>query len=222
MAKTTFDEIIRHWKLALTFNPKQYWTEKGLTYVREYPPEGSRGEELILATLAKFDFQSLVDIGCGYGRYLKAIADRFPDVKLAGVDISPTQIVEAKKFLSAYPVIDLRETDGLHLPYPDKSFDVSFTYGCMIHVPPRAIRPFFKEVYRITRYKGVFLESSRNRLSAKRLLSPSVVWYSHNYSSLFRSFHRPHEINEDWQEQRNGIVGRMYIVDFASCELKSE
>ncbi len=92
-----------HWKTAVGFDPKRYWTERGRTYIREFPPGGSRSEELILDTLAKIKFQTLVEIGCGYGRYLKCIAERFPGTRLAGIDISPTQISEARKYLVDHP-----------------------------------------------------------------------------------------------------------------------
>lgn len=206
--------VFGHWKLVIGFDPKRYWTERGHTYVCEHPPRGARREDLILATLAKIDFESLLDIGCGYGRYLKCIANRFPQAILTGVDISPTQIAEAKRYLLEYPEIQLRETDGLHLDYIDKSFDISFTYGCMIHVPGHQIQSFFKEICRVTRNKGLFMEGShKRRITVKRILSPPVVWYSHDYEALFRNFQRPYEIVEEWKS--NGIVERAYLVDFA-------
>ncbi|MFC2044073.1 class I SAM-dependent methyltransferase [Chloroflexota bacterium] len=201
--------------MASSFNPKIYWIEQGNTYIYEHPPEGERGEKLILDTLAKIDFQSLLEMGCGYGRYLKCIAERFPQVRLTGVDISPTQIDEAKRYLINYPQIQLEETDGLHLPYSDKCFDISFTYGCMIHVPQRYVQSFFKEICRVTRRKGLFLESSQiKRLAIKRMLIPAVVWYSHDYDTLFRHFQRPYQIVKEWEF--TNVIERLYLVDFTS------
>lgn len=207
--------LIGLWKLAMRFNPKQYWTERGRTYIAEYPPGGSKTKEVILATLATIEFESLLDVGCGYGRYLKCIADRFPGAKLAGVDISPTQIAEAKRYLLGYPEIELRETDGLRLSCGDKSFDLSFTYGCMKHVPKDRIHSFFKELCRVTRHKGLFIEASRKgRRTLKQILIPEMVWYSHKYDELFRHFRKPHEIVAEW-EPAPGLVERLYLVDFA-------
>lgn len=212
-----FRRLFGLWKMALTFDPKQYWIEKGRTYINEYPPGGQRCEELILATLATIEFESLLDVGCGYGRYLKCISDRFPEVKLAGVDISPTQLTEAKRYLLDHPEIELIEIDGLHLPYGDRSFDVTFTYGCMIHVPKNRIYDFFKELYRVTRHKGFYIESSRlGKRKLKHYLSPPVIWYSHNYDSLFRHFQRSYEVIAEW-EPAPGYVERLYVVDFAKC-----
>ena len=105
-------KVMRDWIIYLRFDPKRFWTEKGSTYFVDYHTAEERNEQMILKILEKIGFDSLIDIGCGYGRYLKCIHEHFPHAKLVGVDISPTQISSARAFLAHYPEIELREIDG--------------------------------------------------------------------------------------------------------------
>lgn len=198
----------------MTFSPKDYWTkEGGEEYFKKCPPVGSRNEEPILRVLQSDGFESLIDIGCGYGRYLKVISARFPDARLVGVDISPTQLQKAKEYLGDCKNVELREIDGIHIPYGDKSFDVSVTYGCMIHVPHSAIRAFIGEVARVSR-RGLFMETNRKRTTLKDHLSPDVAWYQHNYEELFKRFHYQILWSADYNEM--GMIERLFYVDFDS------
>jgi ubiquinone/menaquinone biosynthesis C-methylase UbiE len=114
----------------------------------------------------------------------------------------------------SHPEIRLDENDGQKLNYTDKSFDVSFTYGCMIHVSNKKIEPFFKEICRVTRGKGLFIEASeKGNFPLKHLIMPPVVWYSHDYEALFRRFNKPYEIITEWEDR--DIIERLYLVDFS-------
>lgn len=151
-------------------DPKAYWTERGRTYKRDFHARFERGQRetgddralsLIMRTLAGAPFDSFLDVGCGYGLYLKGVEQAFPDLRrIAGCDISPTQLAEARRFLGTGSRVTLAEVDGVTLPYADEAFDVSFTYGVGIHVPHEAICAFLSEILRVTRSTYLFLESS--------------------------------------------------------------
>jgi len=154
---------------------KRYWTIKGRTYITDCPPKNNGS--LIVDELAKLKFSSILDIGCGYGRHLKLIKESFPNTRLIGADISPTMLESARRYLN--DSIELYETDGLHLPFGDKEFDIIFTFGCMIEVPE--VKPFYQEIKRVGS-RGLFLESY-----VKGLRMPSRTYFSHDYPELFGS-----------------------------------
>src|SRR4051812_16394470 len=56
---------------------KLRWGYEYLSYLR-----------FILAQLEKLEFASLLDVGCGEGRFLSEVSKRFPDKNLKGVDRS--------------------------------------------------------------------------------------------------------------------------------------
>lgn len=205
----SFPRVTRDWITYLTFDPKRYWIERGLTYINQYPPVEEGTDLMYLKILAGVGFNSLIEIGCGYGRRLRRIAESFPHSRLVGVDISSTLIFKAREYLKDHPEIELRETNGLHLPYADKSFDISFTYGCMIHVPKSGLFPFFQEVCRVTREKGLFLESS-NQVERRWFKPPAVYYYAHNYEQLFSQFKKHYVIVA---EIETNIRERLYLVD---------
>ena len=51
----------------------------------------------LLKLLGYLKFDSILDIGCGKGRFTNAIKDAYPDAKVTGIDISETAIKEAGK-----------------------------------------------------------------------------------------------------------------------------
>ena len=68
------------------------WSAKGLILAR-YWPWGYRylgGLMLVLDQLQPYRFASLIDIGCGDGRFLREAAKVYPDAHLLGVDYSLT------------------------------------------------------------------------------------------------------------------------------------
>jgi len=200
---------VRKYYRFLSFNPKKYWTKRGgKGWFEQYSPDIPRNTELIIRTIKKLKTQSLIDIGCGYGRYLKSIKEKYPYMKLCGVDISPTQLQQARKFCQSYPDIKFVEVDGKHLPFDDNEFDVAISYGCMIHVPYKEIESFFGEIMRVTRKHGIFLESSAVKHG---ILNPPYYYFSHDYERLFSKFDLEYDVIEVLIEKDREVL---YQVNF--------
>ena len=133
------------------FDPEKYWEQNPW-----YENAPNRNEEVFLKEIEKTKPNSVLDLGCGYGRYLKAINDSFPNIKLTGCEISQTQINKATKLLNNED-IDLVKTDGKLLPLKDKAFDLVITYGCLCFVKQNDLIKFYQEIKRVA-HKGLFLE----------------------------------------------------------------
>ena len=77
----------------LQFNPEKFWEQEGgEKYFNKFHTLTSRNEEIFLEEIEKNKPNSVLDLGCGYGRYLKIINDRFKNIKLTGCEISQSQI----------------------------------------------------------------------------------------------------------------------------------
>jgi len=77
----------------LQFDPEKFWEQEGgEKYFNKFHTLTSRNEEIFLEEIEKNKPNSVLDLGCGYGRYLKAINDKFPNIKLTGCEISQSQI----------------------------------------------------------------------------------------------------------------------------------
>jgi SAM-dependent methyltransferase len=94
---------------------------------------------------------SLLEIGCGAGRYLRAFLHYRPDLDLSGCDISHIALDEAR---SAGGRIDYRLGDALNLPYEDNSFDIVVLFDVFEHVTD--VGRAADEVARVLRPGGVF------------------------------------------------------------------
>ena len=86
-------------------NPKKYWTKQGgVKYFNQFHSLASRNEEIFIEQLKNYKPNSLIDIGCGYGRYLKDLKEQSPNLHLVGVDIRASQIVFAKDYCKNFQI----------------------------------------------------------------------------------------------------------------------
>lgn len=92
--------------------------------------------------------ESVLDVGCGAGR----LAFHF-DSGYTGIDITPSYIELAKK---KFPNLTWVEGDCRKLPFPDQSFDRTWSSNLLIHLAWDDIRLALKEMARVTR-KAIYL-----------------------------------------------------------------
>ena len=104
-------------------------------------PEGERGRETLehmnehhrplsewaLSNLPEMSPNGILDIGCGGGMMISLLAERFPDAKIAGIDISGTSVEYAKEYnkelvSSGRCRIDVASVSDI--PYSDGMFDL--------------------------------------------------------------------------------------------------
>lgn len=87
--------------------------------------------------------RSALDVGTGTGDAVFAIARRFPDAQVVGVDIAEAMVVEARRKTPADLAgrVRFEVVDAVRLPFEDDSFDL------VAHVN---MIPFFDELARVT------------------------------------------------------------------------
>lgn len=109
--------------------------------------------ESVLNRLSQEPFDSFLDVGCGTGNLLAAIAETEEGVGLSGIDISPGMIAVAKRKLDG--LADLRVGDSEKLPWADGTFDVVVTTDSFHHYP----RPIgvLAEIKRVLRPNGLLI-----------------------------------------------------------------
>ncbi|HEY7002822.1 MAG TPA: class I SAM-dependent methyltransferase [Gaiellaceae bacterium] len=110
--------------------------------------ESRMGEEGLMPLEAALDRLAVeprkaLDLGTGTGKAARAVAKRFPDVQVVGVDLAPEMIREATHVLPKE--LEGRVTfvvaDGSSLPFPDGAFDLVVLQNAI---------PFFDELRRVT------------------------------------------------------------------------
>jgi ubiquinone/menaquinone biosynthesis C-methylase UbiE len=112
------------------------------------------------------DIRTIVDVGCGTGRFSMALADAF-NADVIGVDPSLTMLAKARGRAS-HPRIDFRDGDAEHLPVEDASaclVYLSMVYHHLGH-PGGAAREFM----RVLRARGLLCIRNATRDLLDRFL----------------------------------------------------
>jgi ubiquinone/menaquinone biosynthesis C-methylase UbiE len=94
-----------------------------------------------------------LDLGCGNGRLYTQV--RSKHATYTGVDNSRELLRIARE---RNPEAEFVEADVLHLPFPDQSFDVIYSFAVIHHIPGKDNqKQFFREVSRVLKPNGTCL-----------------------------------------------------------------
>ena len=108
---------------------------------RNRTPNHLAGYEAALAVVPASPRRAL-DVGTGTGDGALAIARRWPETSVVGVDLAPGMLAEARRKVPPELAdrVEYREADAANLPFPDASFDL---------VGLANMIPFFGELARV-------------------------------------------------------------------------
>ena len=158
-------------------------------WARDYPPVAHNAlmrteEAAVLELLPPVAGCSVLDLGCGTGRYLS----RFTDARRAvGVDSSPHMLAEAQR---RSPWAECVRADVRSLPLEDGGFDVVVCGLCLGHLP--SLGAPLAELARVLAPGGVAVWSCLHPFGAwagwQRTLPDgrhAVAWTAHSYADHF-------------------------------------
>lgn len=164
----------RRWLYA---DPRVYWTLRGgVDYFREQEGQPARTlrAEWIADRISGYRPSSILEVGCGYGKVLRALRERL-DVPLVGVDFSGSQLEQARGFLAGLSGIETLLACGERLPFRDDSFDMVVTSAVILHNPPPLAERIRREILRVARRFAVHNEETN--LSYNRFGYDTAAWY---------------------------------------------
>lgn len=99
----------------------------------------------------------LLDVGCGTGRFLAQIKRNWPRLKVAGIDLSPHYLAEARNRLEAWSRVEFMQGAAEELPFADADFDV-VTSVYLLHELPRKVRhAALREMARVLKSGGLLV-----------------------------------------------------------------
>jgi SAM-dependent methyltransferase len=100
------------------------------TYMKSHP---LLEERRVRDILDRFHMapQTILDYGCGRGSWLPLLAELFPGSEIAGVDVSQSALVKARR---DFPACSFYHSEGRRAPLASGSFDLIFSYHVLEHV----------------------------------------------------------------------------------------
>jgi SAM-dependent methyltransferase len=164
----------RRWVYA---DPRAYWTLRGGDeYFREQEGQAARAARArwMAGRIAGYRPGSILEVGCGYGKQLKALRD-LVDVPLVGLDFSPSQLATARGYLDGLGRIELVQGSGATLPFADGAFDLVLTSAVILHNPPAVAQRMRREVLRVARRWAAHNEDTD--VSYNRYGYDTAAWY---------------------------------------------
>jgi 2-polyprenyl-6-hydroxyphenyl methylase/3-demethylubiquinone-9 3-methyltransferase len=124
--------------------------------------------QAIVEGLSPLDGQRVLDLGCGKGRYCRALADR--GATMVGIDLCAGMLREATG-------LDRIRATARRLPFDAASFDRVMAVEVFEHLAPRSIDAVCEEVGRVLRPGGTFAIVDKSLFSwdARRPWLPSMA-----------------------------------------------
>ena len=172
---------------------KFYWNTRGTVYKDEFFQSNYDKIEIFyqnyfIQILKKLKFESVLELGSGFGWNLKRINNEFKCQKISGIDFSKPQIENSKAFLNNEK-IDITEGDIENLPYENNSFDLLFTFGVMMNVHKSKVDKVIEEAIRVSKKYIIHVEPNSDyytkELRSNRIFKTNIV--SHNLLEIYKS-----------------------------------
>ena len=144
---------------------------------------------------------SALDIGCGRGDLMMALAERGADV--TGIDYSEDALEIAQKAIDKQPVekkhkLKILHSNATRLNFPDRTFDYIFMTDIVEHLYPSELQRCFKECKRVLKPKGkLVIHTAPNR------------WYNDFGYPL-------------WEQPVNKILNRLFRQKLLTRPIRTE
>jgi ubiquinone/menaquinone biosynthesis C-methylase UbiE len=131
----------------------------------------------------------LLDVACGTGRTLRALATTHPGLRFHGVDLSPFYVRRARSRLADVAELTLAVENAEALPYADATFDVVTSVYLFHELPRNARRRVIAEMARVVRPGGlVVIEDSAQLADAPDIAQALRTFPAEFHEPFYRDY----------------------------------
>jgi SAM-dependent methyltransferase len=171
--------------MAENFDVNAYWLKRGRGYAAErLPGEYHRLQEQFLITVLReggLPMNRVLELGCGFGRITKLLANSFPKSEIMALDLSPEQLDNARRHCADLTKIAFRRFDF----YSGESFpgtepwDTTIAIEVFLHHPESLLRDLITRLAQVT---GFIVNIDWSETWSWG--TPEHVWI-HDYAALY-------------------------------------
>jgi len=124
--------------------------------------------ENYFSTLQNLEFNSLLDVGCGRGEFLRQVKNFFPKVEVMGIDLSPLMVKTTQSKGIEAQCIDLCKLD--------KKFQIiTAVFDMVNYLTPKEIKKFMKCIEERLEDNGYFICDINSLYAFKELAVGSFI-----------------------------------------------
>ncbi len=204
------------------FNVNQYWLNRGRNYIKESLPEEYHRlqERFLLETirLSRMPMTKLLEIGCGFGRVTRLLADAFPGAQITALDLSPEQLANAKRYCAGRESITFQPFDFYSgSPFPGSGYDATIAIEVFLHHPRPVVEGLLAKLAAISQYI-LNIDWSEDW----PWKTPEHVWV-HDYRAVYEAaglkcaaFRLPQKI--DGMQQKLFIAAKQFAPELGRLE----
>lgn len=139
------------------------------------PIRGSERATLTESIARSYPFDSLLEVGCGWGQNFFTIAKQYRQLTLDGIDIDVDRIAKGQQLLddNGFRNVSLAVADARQLEMiPDAHYDLVITSGFLLCVSPEELPAVLSELIRVARKRVICMEQ----------IEPSAEGFSTGYT----------------------------------------
>jgi len=170
-------------------NLEKYWSDRGKIYLEQFRDKPAHEkaffknqEESLLNLIKSYSFNSILEVGCGFGRFTKILSENFKPEKYVAIDLSPDQIEKAKKYVQdkkiefiCKPIQDFKS---------EAKFDLVFASEVLMHISFNDIGDIIKKLVSLSTNKIITIDWFDNENMGK---DSGGFCFMHDYQKLFHS-----------------------------------
>lgn len=165
---------------------RRYYADTAARYEAMHLHDGDEHTfalSIMLGLVDGLGVRTILDVGSGTGRALKAVREQRPDLAVRGVE--PVRELREVGYASGIPRADLIDGDALALPVADRAVDLVCAFGVLHHIrrPELAVA----EMLRVSRI-AIFISDANNfgqgsavMRAFKQALNACGLWPLANY-----------------------------------------
>jgi SAM-dependent methyltransferase len=125
-----------------------------------------RGIKLAMLAAGKENAQTILDMGCGYGRVLRVLRAAFPQARITACDVVPGAVKYCAQKFGAIPILSRNEAGRIPIRAP---FDVIWCGTLLTNINREAQLGFLKLFQGLLASGGVLVFTTQGRFVADRL-----------------------------------------------------
>jgi SAM-dependent methyltransferase len=206
------------------FDVNLYWLARGKTYFQEGRLKTEYyhlQEQFLLNALtgSGLPTNNIVELGCGFGRITRLLAEAFPRANVVALDLSPDQLERAAENCANVRNVTFRQYDVYSgAPVPGGSYDLAIAIEVLLHHPHDTVVDMVRSLSSAASC-FVNLDWSENWKGER----PQHVWI-HDYSAIYRGLGLSHVAlplpwKIDGMQQQLFVASR--VVDLGASRLAS-